>query len=567
MRFLRPLLLALTLAGMALAITFVISTGISSAHTGIDGGSHHEVSAIQTEGPQCDADGRCSHGPDPAPPGVDPATVDLPEDFTESAFAVCDGNGSSGKRVQVLYVRASDRPDQFALYENSFRGWAAEGDHIYQESARVTGGVRYLRFVHDSNCRIDVLNVTVSPSGDADFWALTGELKAQGFTNPNRKYLVFLDSNHPDFCGQADVFADDSPDSDNLNNTRTGFAVIYNGCWSSQVTIAHELGHNLGAVQRTSPNASRWDHCIDEWDVMCYDDGSGAGYELEFPCKDQAYNELLDCNNDDYFHTNPPSGNWLRTHWNIADSGWLGAKDARIELSLETGYYNTVVSAQLTKFTPGQVVTLRWPDMSVLATITADSQGRGSASFRIPLSPYGSYTVLAKDASGMSATDLIDVRPRMTLSQPSSYPGEQVRVTLYGYEPDDVVEVRWSRHGGGYDVIASIPIADNGRGTQIVQIPYSVEVGSHTIRGAVPDEIQWSSASFTLLQTPWTVTLDKSSSKYNGVVNATLSGFAPNSPVTLRWPDGATLVSGMTNGSGGGVLSFRTPLSPLGDYA
>ncbi len=171
-------------------------------------------------------------------------------------------------------------------FVDSFRGWAAEGDAVYQNSAAETGGMRYIRFVHDADCRITVLNVTVSPSGDDDFWSLTSELKwTKGFTDPDRKYLVFLDRNHPDICGQADVIswrndpsADDPSPATNANNNTYGFAVIYNGCWSSNVTIAHELGHNFGAVQGNSPNHSMWDHCVDEWDVMCYDDSDGPRF-------------------------------------------------------------------------------------------------------------------------------------------------------------------------------------------------------------------------------------------------------------------------------------------------
>ncbi len=563
----RRFVLALSVAGAVLAIYLLFSAGSVSAHTGIDGGDHHALTA-QSVGEICSTDGRCSHGPDPAPPGVDPSTPDLPEYFSESGFAICDGNGTSGKRVQVLYVRASDQPDRFDQYVASFRGWASEGDFIYQQSARVTGGERYIRFVHDADCRISVTKVTITPAGDADFWSMTAELRNQGYTNPARKYLVFLDSNHPNFCGQADVFHDDSPGAGNTNNQTYGFAVIYNGCWNSQVTIAHELGHNFGAVQRTSPNASRWDHCIDEWDVMCYDDGSGAGYELEFPCEDEASNELLDCNNDDYFSTDPPSGSWLSEHWNVANSGWLGASDATLILSVEQSSYNGTVSAELRGFTPNTVVTVRWSDLTVLDQVTVNGQGSGTATFQVPLVPYETYTVQARDTSGMSATDLLRVASRMTLSDYATYPGETVRVTLYGYKADQQVEIRWRYlNSNNYEVIAIVPIAANGRGTQLITIPFSVEVGRHTIVAEAPESWRQSaSTSFTLEQTPWTITLSKESSKYNGVVDVALAGFAPNSAVSVRWADQRVLANPTTNSSGAVNTSFNTPLAPLGNY-
>jgi len=186
--------------------------------------------------------------------------------------------------------------------------------------------------VHDADCRITVLNVTVSPSGDDDFWSLTNELKwTLGYTNPSRKYLVFLDRNHPDICGQGDVIpwridpsADDPNPAYNPNNNTYGFAVIYNGCWSSNVTISHELAHNFGAVQGTSPNHSQWDHCTDEWDVMCYADG-GPNNLLSFPCNslNSQSDEAWDCGEDDYFSPSPAPGSYLASHWNVQSAPYM----------------------------------------------------------------------------------------------------------------------------------------------------------------------------------------------------------------------------------------------------
>ena len=63
-----------------------------------------------------------------------------------------------------------------------------------------------------------------------------------------------------------------------------------------------------------------------------------------------------------------------------------------------------------------------------------------------------------------------------------------------------------------------------------------------------------------------TISLNKTKSKFNGVVTVTLSGYAPLSNVTVTWQDGRVLATKQVDASGNGSTTFRTPMVPLGNY-
>ena len=54
---------------------------------------------------------------------------------------------------------------------------------------------------------------------------------------------------------------------------------------------------------------------------MCYADAPGVTSTT--PCNVFAREVMLDCNHDDYFHTNPAPGSYLATRWNVAESKYL----------------------------------------------------------------------------------------------------------------------------------------------------------------------------------------------------------------------------------------------------
>lgn len=272
--------------------------------------------------------GRCSHGPDAPPPGYDVKRDVEPVSEAASLFGTstttnavnCYGNGTDGNRVQVLYVYSG--ASRYQQYLSSFRAWAQGMDDIYSASAQKTGGDRHIRFVTDADCVPTIIPVQVSGSAMGNFGQMINELRNAGYDSTRRKYTVFADANV--YCGIGEFAGDTRKTDQNYSNFGPSFARTDAGCWGPQV-IAHELGHNLGAVNNNAPNASGGAHCTDEYDVMCYSD-SPYYPPMRYVCA-SSQESILDCGNNDYYNTNPPAGSYLANYWNMADSVFLARTD------------------------------------------------------------------------------------------------------------------------------------------------------------------------------------------------------------------------------------------------
>lgn len=273
----------------------------------------------------------CTHGPDPAPAGVDVTETRDTQEIIASADSIgvnnvpCIGDGTSGKRVQMIYAVSSDVVDRYNDLLPTFNSWAGLLDLAVNESAAKTGGERHIRLVTNPDCSLNVEKVILSPAGDDSFSSTVGELQALGYTRSDRKYVLWSDARV--YCGIAQVRTDTKPTLDNLNNARGGYARVDAGCWgrSDHLSELHELMHTLGAVQPSSSHATSGFHCTDENDAMCYRDA--AEVVMTYPCA-SSNERLLDCNNDDYFAVNPEPNSYLATHWNVASSEYLTVLNA-----------------------------------------------------------------------------------------------------------------------------------------------------------------------------------------------------------------------------------------------
>jgi hypothetical protein len=295
---------------------------------------------------------QCTHGPDPAPPTLRVSQIVAPLQVTQPTTVMCDGDGVSGKRMQVLYARAADTPSRYATYLASFQQWAAEVDAAFRISASHTGGDRRVRFVTDANCIPTVTEVVTSSWGTQSFGNTISELASKGFNRTDRKYLVFMDARV--YCGIASTENDDSPGPGNKSNTGPHYGRIDAGCWSSALA-SHELMHTLGAVQLSAPNSDGNWHCKDGYDNMC----NYGGRQVQIVCTDPKGSTLFDCNHEDYFNTDPAANSYLAKRWNTANNQFLIAPTAVRVDSFVTGKLLGNNFLPTSVFGSGDVVALR----------------------------------------------------------------------------------------------------------------------------------------------------------------------------------------------------------------
>jgi hypothetical protein len=316
---------------------------------------------------------RCTHGPDPAPDGVDVrARQEFPAVAGKSSQAAvaaaqagipCYGTGSDGYRVQLIYVRLAGSPDRSATLFPNFVTWTANTNAVFRDSAAQTGGVRNVRFVTDASCNLVIAKAEVTSAAMGSFSTYISELKAKGFNLSNRKYMTWADANT--YCGIGEIYIDDKAtttpglSSSNYNNGHPGvsgaFARTDNGCWGMSLPVeAHELTHVLGGVQATAPHATAGYHCRDESDRMCYVDAGGVTMVQTCPTTNE---RLLDCNHDDYFSTSPAGGSYLATHWNVANSAFLAPSDPGTTTTTVPPTTTTTLPATTTTTLPATTTT------------------------------------------------------------------------------------------------------------------------------------------------------------------------------------------------------------------
>ncbi|MFL6105649.1 MAG: hypothetical protein ACJ72L_01705 [Marmoricola sp.] len=427
----------------------VLAVPLALAHAGQQGRTEQCVAPARAI--RVDDTIACAHA-DEAPPGVDvanrPSTTELQEREGAGATAYaaaqdlgipatyvsttasnpsvpCDGDGTSGYRVQAMYVVEADKTNRFADLKSSFQLWAAGVDDVVNRSAALTGGVRHVRYVTEAGgggCVAKVLNVTVPAGSMSSFGATISAVQSLGYNAPGRKYLMWTDATA--LCGIASMYTNDTASQANPNNgSYPQYARIDSGCWgfgdgsTGHSVESHELLHTLGGVQSTAPHATTAGHCWDESDAMCYADGGGHAMVQVCP-SDREY--FYDCNTDDYFSTYPDPGSYLDSHWNSADSRFLigggdgtggGDPGTPTTLGASIAVNNPAIpglstQASVTPSLPtGRTVTkVVWSSKRADCTITGQGELQASFTCNATSSTATTVTAVLTDSTGATKT-------------------------------------------------------------------------------------------------------------------------------------------------------------------
>lgn len=239
-----------------------------------------------------------THGPDGLAlyrPGRAPADhpyeVDHPADWRADQY---DGlaptadqlDAVAAPTVHAIYLYPSDAPSRFADFAAMFQADAAQAsallDSLYGRGVRFDMRAGSPTRGNPDGIFLDITAVRSKYkagqlAGGRQFSLVRDELAAK-FNDPDKKYVVWLDADSR-YCGQAELYQDPTRDTALNNNQKRTTAIVYrpypttnaDGGFCRGRTLLHEVGHNLGALQKDAPNAFDGAHCEDDNnDVMCY---------------------------------------------------------------------------------------------------------------------------------------------------------------------------------------------------------------------------------------------------------------------------------------------------------
>jgi hypothetical protein len=242
----------------------------------------------------------------------------------------------------IVYAMPSDGTDRFGSYAPRFAGDVSAMSNWWL----VQDSTRRPRFdlVGAPGCasepygRVDISFLRLpKPASDYSFAAIVADVKAAGFSDPDKGYLVYYDGtlhagDEYGLCGQGGT-----------DDRAYAYAVVYlQSCEQSYsddtraLVATHEMEHGMGAVQPDAPHNCNSGHvCDSPADLM----------KASIKAGDTLASTALDVGRDDYYGQ---TGKW----WDARNSGLLYDLDQSLDPAPEI--------VNFTATNVGSAVTVSW---------------------------------------------------------------------------------------------------------------------------------------------------------------------------------------------------------------
>ncbi len=231
----------------------------------------------------------------------------------------------------------------------------------------------------------------------------------------------------------------------------------------------------------------------------------------------------------------------------------------QVTLSALSGYVGDQVTVSGTGFNADSTVTIYFDSTSV-GTATTDSSGIfTNATFTVPESYRGSYTVKGSDISGDSPSINFITLQKITVTPASGVDGDQITISGTGFAPNSNITFYWDNASVSVDTITTNA---NGSFTNNTFIIPSCPRGSHTVK--VRDILNnFADTTFTIVGQKITITPATGASGTTVAVTGT--GFSAKAPITIIY-DTIQVATATTDISGTFEATFIVPKSKYGPH-
>jgi hypothetical protein len=165
----------------------------------------------------------------------------------------------------------------------------------------------------------------------------------------------------------------------------------------------------------------------------------------------------------------------------------FSAAAAAVTISPTRGTVNSTVSYQATGFPANSSLTITWRRLNgsllAIATVTTNSAGSVSGSFKVPATPGGPGQQIIFKAGTVSKTVLFEVVPRIKSNTNPAIRGQVADISLRGYARGETVRIRWKNSAGTFVQLATVVTSNTGSANVNVVVPTWAPLGLNSVRG------------------------------------------------------------------------------------